>query len=637
MILLAAGMASADMFYTGSGGYGQPGGLGYIQGSSSTGSFIIENVGRADWARLLVMGNSSTGDNAGLKIYTPYGKDGWEKQPEREANLTGAGVTEGWDDNREFNPRGMEILGNSIYIAYFANDIGFNGSVDGSTRIVQYDMANGFKKKNQFIFKPEEKDPDAGANAMDVFAYNGKIYGIYTGYSKKNPAQSMWYGVYGPYDSYVVELDENLTPTGRELIVPSRSLYLGMVAGASCHTRNANMLYLAAAGVPESLAMYDKKMAESNIKDSAISAINLDTMTLEAVLSGKNLDDSWVTPFKSVVAAANGDIYFFACDNPMYSGTDAQFVYKTTLDKMKEIEKLTETKPASIDELEAKGLVTKIWENTWSGTFSCNPEINYDRASDYVWWNPGTGGLYRYAGNGKSQPELVGQNQMGEVSSIFMTLNAQAPSITVTQISGAVAAEEYSYKLAASGTAPLSWSITGGKLPDGLSLDLNTGIISGTPETGGEYKFTVCVGNIVDSTSKELSLSVTDTRIAPAITMETLPGGKSGGDYSVQVTATGTGPITWAVSDGSLPEGLTLSTENGIISGKPVTAGDFTFTLTAANARGEDSRKFTLKITESDDGISGNGGGSSGGCNSGMGILALLTLLPAVVITRKKR
>lgn len=119
--------------------------------------------------------------------------------------------------------------------------------------------------------------------------------------------------------------------------------------------------------------------------------------------------------------------------------------------------------------------------------------------------------------------------------------------------------------------------------------------------------------------------------------METLPGGKSGGDYSVQVTATGTGPITWAVSDGSLPEGLTLSTENGIISGKPVTAGDFTFTLTAANARGEDSRKFTLKITESDDGISGNGGGSSGGCNSGMGILALLTLLPAVVITRKKR
>ena len=50
MILLAAGMASADMFYTGSGGYGQPGGLGYIQGSSSTGSFIIENVGRADAA-----------------------------------------------------------------------------------------------------------------------------------------------------------------------------------------------------------------------------------------------------------------------------------------------------------------------------------------------------------------------------------------------------------------------------------------------------------------------------------------------------------------------------------------------------------------------------------------------------------
>lgn len=644
MILLATGVASADVFYTSSGGYGQPGGLGCIKGNSSTGSFIIENVGRADaaigadgWARLLVMGNSSTGDNAGLKIYTPYGKAGWEQQPEREANLTGAGVTEGWDDNREFNPRGMEILGDSLYVAYFANDIGFNGSVDGSTRIVQYDMANGFKKKNQFIFKPEEKDPDAGANAMDVFAYNGKIYGIYTGYSKKNPAQSNWYGVYGPYDSYVVELDENLTPTGRELIVPSRALYLGMVAGASCHTRNGNMLYLAAAGVPESLAMYDQKMAESNIKDSAISAINLDTMTLEAVLSGKNLDDSWATPFKSVVAAANGDIYFFACDNPMYSGTDAQFVYKTTLDKMKEIEKLTETKPAGIDELEAKGLVTKIWENTWSGTFSCNPEINYDKQSDYVWWNPGTGGLYRYAGNGKSQPELIGQNQMGEVSSIFMTLSAQAPSVTITQLAGALVAEEYSYTLTASGTGPFTWSIIGGELPAGLKLDPKTGVISGTPVAAGEYKSTVCVGNIVDSASKELSLAVTDTRIAPTIAMETLSDGKAGTEYSIQITATGTGPITWSLTDGSvLPDGLALNAENGVISGTPTTAGEYSFTVTATNVKGEDSHKFTLKVAESDVNPGGGSGGSSG-CNAGAGIFALLALLPAAVIIRKKR
>ena len=53
--------------------------------------------------------------------------------------------------------------------------------------------------------------------------------------------------------------------------------------------------------------------------------------------------------------------------------------------------------------------------------------------------------------------------------------------------------------------------------------------------------------------------------------------------------------ITWSVSNGSLPAGLSLS-KDGKITGTPTTEGTSTFTVTATNNIGSDSREFTLKI-----------------------------------------
>lgn len=83
--------------------------------------------------------------------------------------------------------------------------------------------------------------------------------------------------------------------------------------------------------------------------------------------------------------------------------------------------------------------------------------------------------------------------------------------------------------------------------------------------------------------------------IAPTITTTSLPDGEVGTAYSQTLTATGDTPITWSVS-GTLPAGLSLDAATGIISGTPTTEKTSTFTVTATNDSGSDSKEYTLTI-----------------------------------------
>lgn len=85
-------------------------------------------------------------------------------------------------------------------------------------------------------------------------------------------------------------------------------------------------------------------------------------------------------------------------------------------------------------------------------------------------------------------------------------------------------------------------------------------------------------------------------KYTPTITTASLPSGTVGTEYSTTLAAEGTAPITWSVSSGSLPEGLSLDAGTGVISGTPTAEGESTFTVEAANDYGSDSREFTLTI-----------------------------------------
>lgn len=64
------------------------------------------------------------------------------------------------------------------------------------------------------------------------------------------------------------------------------------------------------------------------------------------------------------------------------------------------------------------------------------------------------------------------------------------------------------------------------------------------------------------------------------ITTTCLPNGGVGTPYDVTVEAIGgNGSYTWTISDGALPDGLTLDSISGAISETPITAGEYTFTV----------------------------------------------------------
>ena len=84
------------------------------------------------------------------------------------------------------------------------------------------------------------------------------------------------------------------------------------------------------------------------------------------------------------------------------------------------------------------------------------------------------------------------------------------------------------------------------------------------------------------------------TNAPPKITTTDLPDGEVGEGYSQPLAADGNN-ITWSSSN--LPGWLTLNS-NGTISGTPTVAGTSTFTITATNGNGSDSKEFTLSINE---------------------------------------
>jgi Putative Ig domain len=180
------------------------------------------------------------------------------------------------------------------------------------------------------------------------------------------------------------------------------------------------------------------------------------------------------------------------------------------------------------------------------------------------------------------------------------------PTITTTTLPTATLNGAYSAPVTATGgLPPLSWSISAGTLPAGLTLaksTTDTVQITGKATVAGSSTFTITVtdSSAADPpSSQQLTIVVSSLAIT---TTSPLPSGTVGTAYSQQFTATGgTGTDTWTVASGStLPTNLSLSS-TGLLSGTPTTAGTFTFGITATDSATPPAvvtSTFTLVISQ---------------------------------------
>jgi hypothetical protein len=158
-----------------------------------------------------------------------------------------------------------------------------------------------------------------------------------------------------------------------------------------------------------------------------------------------------------------------------------------------------------------------------------------------------------------------------------------APTIiTASPLPTGLLGSSYSVNLAAvGGTAPYTWTVSNGTLPDGLSLSAD-GVLSGMPTATGTSNFTVQVEDDNAVTDTEVySLTISDL----AIGTTSLPTAVKGLAFVHQLIGSGGGSShTWTVSAGALPAGINLSA--GVLSGNPSGSGSFVFTVRLADASG---------------------------------------------------
>jgi hypothetical protein len=221
---------------------------------------------------------------------------------------------------------------------------------------------------------------------------------------------------------------------------------------------------------------------------------------------------------------------------------------------------------------------------TWSVTVGALPTgLTLNAATGQISGVPTTSGTSAFTvtvtDSATPTPQAKSKQFSILVNPVLSVSTASLPSGTV--------GTAYSQQLQSSGgTAPITWSVTLGPLPAGLTLNSGTGVISGTPTTAGTSNFTVQAADTStpqQTATKALSIIV---NVAPlAITTTMLSNGTVGVAYNASLQSSGgTPPVTWVVTVGTLPTGLTLNSSTGAITGTPTTAATSNFTVQATDS-----------------------------------------------------
>lgn len=155
---------------------------------------------------------------------------------------------------------------------------------------------------------------------------------------------------------------------------------------------------------------------------------------------------------------------------------------------------------------------------------------------------------------------------------------------------------------------PFEYVILSGQLPPGLSLDRNSGKVTGTPTTAGSFGFSLegrdiptveCsgVGTVPPVSSAQRDFTI-DIVAALSVQQQTVPSPAFANEpYSFQMTASGGGTQTWSIASGTLPPGIAFSA-GGLLSGTPTTPGDYQFVVKVGDGNRSDTETFIIRVVQ---------------------------------------
>ncbi len=223
----------------------------------------------------------------------------------------------------------------------------------------------------------------------------------------------------------------------------------------------------------------------------------------------------------------------------------------------------------------------------WTIISSDNDGFRIDSSSGVFTGTASNAGTFHFTVQATDRNGLVTQKA-------YTLIIVNALAISTASLPDGVVGTSYSAALAATGsTAPFTWSILTGALPDGLALDTSTGKITGTPTKVGAFAFQVRVSIATGATAqKDFRITITAPLTPLLITTTLLPQGNTGKAYTATVAATGgTAPYTFSAPASALPPGLSFDGKTGTVSGTPTTAGNFAITFTVTDSTSKTATK----------------------------------------------
>ncbi|RFA10366.1 hypothetical protein B7R54_14985 [Subtercola boreus] len=377
------------------------------------------------------------------------------------------------------------------------------------------------------------------------------------------------------------------------------------VGGSYTFTVAATNAYGTSAASPKSTAVVPYTVPGAPVISAATAGDSSATLTYSAPSNGSSVITGYtVTPYlgntaqaaqvftgtattQTVVGLTPGSAYTFTVAAQNAAGTGAASARSTAITP-NQSPSLTFAAPPAGEVGVAYSRTLTVTNGTSPFTWSVSagtlpPGLTLGATTGVLAGTPTTAGSYTFT------VQIVDASAQTASRSVTVVI-AAAPSIAFAPTPGEVGVALSQQPVLSGGTAPIVWRVAAGSLPAGVTLDAGTGLLSGTPTASGTFSPTLTA---TDAFGQVASKQVTLVIVAlPTLTFAAPAAGQVGVAYSTSFDVTGgTLPLVWSIAAGSLPTGLTLNPNTGVVSGTPTTADTSTLTVSVVDANGQSATR----------------------------------------------